>query len=68
MADKISTKDLQVDFKVRPDLPSVSVDRQRINHVFTNLISNAVKYSSPDGENCSECHAGRGQWDRDEGR
>jgi signal transduction histidine kinase len=49
MADKISTKNLQVDFKVRPDLPAVSVDRPRINHVFTNLISNAVKYSSPEG-------------------
>ncbi|MFZ0829056.1 MAG: ATP-binding protein [Verrucomicrobiia bacterium] len=49
LADKISTKNLQVDFKVRPDLPAVSVDRQRINHVFTNLISNAVKYSSLNG-------------------
>ena len=49
MADKIAGKQLQVDFKVRPDLPAVSVDRQRINHVFTNLISNAVKYSSPEG-------------------
>ncbi len=50
MADKISSKNLQVDFKARPDLPAVSVDRQRISHVFTNLISNAVKYSSLNGK------------------
>ncbi len=50
MADKISAKNLDVNFTVEPDLPAVTVDRQRINHVFTNLISNAVKHSPANGE------------------
>ncbi len=50
MADKASAKHLQVNIKVKPDLPAVTVDRQRINHVFTNLISNAINHSPEAGE------------------
>jgi len=50
MADKFTAKNLNVNFIVEPDLPAVLVDRQRINHVFTNLMSNAVKHSPMDGE------------------
>src|SRR5205807_1416553 len=32
------------------DLPAVLVDRTRIGHVFSNLLSNALKYTSPGGQ------------------
>ena len=38
-------EDKHVDLKIAKDLPMVSCDRIRISEVFSNLISNAVKYS-----------------------
>jgi signal transduction histidine kinase len=50
MSDKASAKGLKISCAVDPDLPPVSVDRQRVNHVFTNLVTNAIKHSPPGGE------------------
>jgi NtrC-family two-component system sensor histidine kinase KinB len=36
--------------ELAPDLPRVMVDPARIGHVFSNLLSNALKYTPPGGE------------------
>jgi signal transduction histidine kinase len=49
-ADKISARGLKMNCAIEPNLPMVSADRQRIGHVFNNLIANAIKYSPENGE------------------
>jgi signal transduction histidine kinase len=49
MADRIPAKQLRIECAPAPDLPAVLVDRQRIGHVFANLITNAVKHSPSGG-------------------
>jgi signal transduction histidine kinase len=36
--------------EMAPDLPDVRIDRQRVAYVFTNLITNAIKYSPKGSE------------------
>jgi two-component system, NtrC family, sensor histidine kinase KinB len=50
MVDKVTAKNLNVGCVVEPDLPAVPVDRQRINHVFSNLVANATQHSPVGGE------------------
>jgi len=50
MKEQATAKRLKLNCVVEPRLPPVSVDRQRINHVFTNLITNAIKHSPAGGE------------------
>jgi signal transduction histidine kinase len=48
--DLAAAKGIKLSCAIEPNLPPVSVDRQRISHVFSNLISNAVKHSPAGGQ------------------
>jgi len=48
--DRAAARGLKLTSAVDPDLPAVSVDPQRISHVFSNLIRNAIKHSPAGGE------------------
>jgi len=50
MGDQVSAKGLKMNCAAEPDLPTVAVDRQRIRHVFVNLLTNAIKHSPAGGE------------------
>jgi len=47
--DRVTAEGLHLDCALEPDLPSVSVDRERIHHVFANFILNAAKHSPAGG-------------------
>ncbi len=39
---------IELKMEIVPDLPNVRIDRQRIQYVFANFITNAIKYTSPE--------------------
>ena len=41
---------VELSAEVSPDAPGVLVDHNRIEHVFSNLLSNALKYTGPGGQ------------------
>jgi len=45
----VTSRGLHLEVKIEPDLPRVSISRPRIDQVFSNFFSNAVKHSPADG-------------------
>ncbi|MDJ0571059.1 MAG: ATP-binding protein [Pleurocapsa sp. MO_192.B19] len=41
----VSARDTQVEFNIPRPLPTINCDRTQINELFTNLISNGIKYN-----------------------
>lgn len=50
MRESVTNRKFGLHCDVEMNLPEVLVDRQRINHVFSNFIDNAAKYSPPGGD------------------
>ena len=48
--DAANAAEMILKTEIAPDLPNVRIDRQRVAYVFSNLITNAIKYSPRGGE------------------
>jgi signal transduction histidine kinase len=43
----LEAQDSRLVTEIAPDLPDVTVDTRQINHVFSNFVSNAARFSKP---------------------
>lgn len=50
ICDDAQEKRIRVDIKAFADLSAVQVDRRAVRSIFDNLLSNALRYTPPDGE------------------
>src|SRR5262249_36065241 len=50
LGEQAAAKGIKLTCSADDDLPTVAVDRQRISHVFANLLSNAINHSPLNGE------------------
>ena len=46
-----SARDTQVEFRIPRPLPTINCDRTQVNELFTNLISNGIKYNQKSQKN-----------------
>jgi signal transduction histidine kinase len=58
-----SASGVRIETEIAPRLPEVEIDRQRIAYVFSNLITNAIKYGAPGAQVIVKAELGR---DREE--
>ncbi len=50
MENEVSKKAVTLKQEIPDDLPQVTGDKNALTYLFSNLISNAIKYNKPDGE------------------
>lgn len=50
LREMVEARGMRFTVDISPNLPSVAVDAQQIAHVFSNLVSNAVKHTKPGEE------------------
>jgi len=60
MARKAEKKNITLRLGVQADLPEVSVDEHRMTQVITNLLNNAINYTSAGGEIILKAHEAPG--------
>lgn len=50
MSARASERDISFDINIDPDLPLIKANAEHIKQLWTNLISNAIKYNKPGGK------------------
>lgn len=56
MGDRAQAADIKLNFMVEDGMPHIKADQRLLRQVLINLISNAIKFSSPGKEVYTKCH------------